>query len=211
MKDDKRDFDQVAASWDEEPGRVRLANDIAQAIREEIRLTADMDVLDFGCGTGLLTLNLQPLVRSVTGADSSQGMLDVLRSKIEKLGLPNVSPLYLDLDRGDVLEGSFHLVVSSMTFHHIKNIVPLLHQLHTVTLPGGHICIADLDTDGGKFHADNEGVFHFGFNRMEMRNDFIKAGLEDVRDRTAASILKPGQDGISREFTIFLITGRKRP
>jgi ubiquinone/menaquinone biosynthesis C-methylase UbiE len=210
MNDDKRNFDKEAATWDEEPGRVRLADDVASAIREEIRLRTDMDVLDFGCGTGLLTLNLHPLIRSITGVDSSKRMLDVLRSKIKKLGLPDVSLRHLDLDRGDALEGSFHLVVSSMTLHHIKEIDPLLHQLHTVTLPGGHICIADLDPDGGKFHADNKGVFHFGFDRMEMRKYLIEEGFEDVRDRTAASILKTGQDGVARRFTIFLMSGRKR-
>jgi predicted TPR repeat methyltransferase len=81
LKDDKRDFDKVAASWDT-PMRVKLATDVAGAVSAEVRLATEMDVLDFGCGTGLLALQLQPYVRSITGVDSSQGMLDVLGSKI---------------------------------------------------------------------------------------------------------------------------------
>ena len=61
--------------------RVKLATDVAGAVSAEVRLAADMDVLDFGCGTGLLALQLQPYVRSITGVDSSQGMLDVLGSE----------------------------------------------------------------------------------------------------------------------------------
>jgi 2-polyprenyl-3-methyl-5-hydroxy-6-metoxy-1,4-benzoquinol methylase len=49
-------FDQVAGSWDEDPGRVALARAVAEQIRQQVPLMPQMDVLDFGCGTGLLTL-----------------------------------------------------------------------------------------------------------------------------------------------------------
>jgi SAM-dependent methyltransferase len=64
----KRDFDQEAAKWDQVPGRVKVARDIAQSILREIILTTDMDVLDFGCGTGLLTFALQPFVHMPLGS-----------------------------------------------------------------------------------------------------------------------------------------------
>jgi len=210
MKDDRRDFDREAATWDDEPGRVKLAEEVARAIREEVRLSQDMDVLDFGCGTGLLTLLLQPLVRSVTGADNSPGMLDVLRAKTARMSLSNVMPLHLDTESGDVLTGSFHLIVSSMTFHHIQEIGHLLHQLHTVIIPGGRICVADLDPDGGKFHTDNKGVYHSGFDRSNLSDDLKRAGFNEVRDRTAATVTKPDAEGIRHTFSIFLMTARKR-
>ncbi|MDD4138360.1 MAG: methyltransferase domain-containing protein, partial [Methanoregula sp.] len=75
MTGEKRDFDSAASTWDEDPGRVKMAHDVARAIRETVTLRPDMDVLDFGCGTGLLALNLQPHIRTITGVDSSQGML----------------------------------------------------------------------------------------------------------------------------------------
>jgi len=209
MKSEKRDFDKEAASWDTQPLRVKLANDVADAILDEIALTSSMDVLDFGCGTGLLALRLQPFVRSIIGVDSSQGMLDVFRLKIKDLNMQNIRTQHLNLENGDVLEGSFHVVVSSLTFHHVKEIGLLLHRLHTVTAPGGFICIADLDPDEGKFHENNDGVFHFGFERTALRNELIKAGFADLRYRTAAKIMKPAPDGTLREFTVFLMTGKK--
>ena len=90
MADEKRNFDQDAALWDDNPGRVKVASDIARMIMAEIPLKVTMDVLDFGCGTGLVTLALQPFVRSITGMDSSRGMLDVLNRKISERGLSNV-------------------------------------------------------------------------------------------------------------------------
>jgi ubiquinone/menaquinone biosynthesis C-methylase UbiE len=209
VSDVKRDFNKEAASWDKEPRRLKMANDIANAISDEIKLTPTMDVLDFGCGTGLLSLNLSPFVRSVTGVDNSHGMLDAFKAKIENQGLTNVKAEYLDLDKGDELVGSYHLIVSSMTLHHIREIGPLLERFHGVTTPGGHLCIADLDPDDGLFHDSNEGVFHSGFDRAAMSRAFIKAGFSAIRSRTAAEIIKPTPLGGTRSFTVFLVAGRK--
>jgi predicted TPR repeat methyltransferase len=60
-----------------------MAQNIAHSMIQEITLTPDMDVMDFGCGTGLLTVALQPFVRSITGVDGSQGILDVFKTKIK--------------------------------------------------------------------------------------------------------------------------------
>ena len=209
IKDEKRDFDSEAATWDKEPGRVKLATDITGAIRKDIALTSDMDALDFGCGTGLVTLQLQPSVHSITGVDASQGMIDILKQKIEKKNLTNVKTQFFDMEKGDVLEGRYHLIVSSMTFHHIKEIKALLDQFYHVALSSGYLCIADLDPEAGLFHSDNRGIIHFGFDRDRMRQLFIEAGFDNVRHRTAATVMKPIHDGKMVEFTVFLMTGRK--
>jgi 2-polyprenyl-3-methyl-5-hydroxy-6-metoxy-1,4-benzoquinol methylase len=210
MSIEKRDFDKDAATWDEKPSRVRLANDVADAISKQIVLTPGMNVLDFGCGTGLLTMRLQPLVHSVTGIDSSQGMLDVLNAKIDRLKLANVSGLLFDPDKGDTLAGSYDLIASSMTLHHVSEIRPLLDQFHNAITPGGYLCIADLDLDDGQFHESKTGVFHHGFDREELRKMFIEAGFENVRDMTAAEVRKPAPNGEMRRFTVFLMSGQKR-
>jgi SAM-dependent methyltransferase len=210
MNIEKRDFDKEAATWDEVPARIKLANNIATAISKEILLTSHTDVLDFGCGTGLLTLKLQPLVHSITGVDSSPGMLNVLKAKIAKQNLLNVKAQYLDTEQGDILEGTYHLIVSGMTFHHVKEIIPLLDQFYGILAPSGYLCIADLDLDDGKFHDNNDGIFHFGFDRALLRRDFMEVGFYDIRDRTAAEVRKPDSEGGMRLFTVFLMTGRKK-
>ena len=206
---EKRNFDQEAANWDQVPGRVKVARDIAQSMIKEITLTPDMDVLDFGCGTGLLALALQPFVRSITGVDSSLGMLDVFKTKIKEQHLSNVKANYLDLDKGEVLTGSYHLIVSSMTLHHVKNINPLLKQFYSILLPAGLLAIADLDLDDGKFHSNNDGVFHFGFDRKSLHRMFIDERFRDVREQGAAQIEKPLGEGKPRLFSVFLMICRK--
>jgi len=209
MSCNTRDFDSEARFWDENPGRVKMAREVADAIKAETVISNEMDVLDFGCGTGLLTLHFQPLVKTITGADSSQGMLDILASKIENLGLNNIRMIYMDNGNLERISGKYDLVISSMTLHHVKDTAPLLVKFNEILKPGGMLCIADLDPDDGLFHADNTGVYHYGFEREKLKTDFEKAGFIDVKDVTAAEVTKPVPGEGERNFTLFLITGRK--
>ncbi len=92
-------FDKVAGDWDNDPRRVALMRAIGEAILREVELTSEMDVLDYGCGTGLIGLFLLPHVRTVTGADNSLGMLGELRDKIIAGGLTNIQAIQLDLEQ----------------------------------------------------------------------------------------------------------------
>lgn len=207
--DIKRDFDAFAAAWDDNPVRVKLARDISSAMAGAIKITSGMDVLDFGCGTGLVTLALQPLAGTVTGMDSSRGMLEALDRKISSAGLTNMKTVYHDADADVPIPGRYHAMVSSMALHHVQNIGPLLKKFYSALVPGGILCVADLDPDGGMFHPDNTGVFHFGFDRKKMRELFREAGFHDMTDSTAAEVARPQQGGGMKSFTVFLMTGRK--
>lgn len=209
MAGEKRDFNAAAKTWDENPGRVKMAESVGKAVRATIPLGPGMDVLDFGCGTGLLTLQLQPLVHAITAVDNAQGMLDILAAKIRENGIRNVTPRHVDIESGGVLEGTYDLVVSSMTLHHVPEIQPLIDRFAAILKPDGILAIADLDCDDGKFHESNEGIFHYGFDRCLMQKHFETAGLLDIRNRTAAMMAKPMPEGGSRTFTVFLMTGKK--
>ena len=206
---ERKDFGKEAAAWDEDPGRVRLANDVADAIIRETRPTGEMDVLDFGCGTGLVTLRLQPFVKSVTGADSSKGILGVLEEKIRFRGLPNVRALLVDLEKGGRIEEKFHLLVSSITMHHVKDTAALFQQWYELLYPGGLLAAADLDAEDGSFHLNNTGVFHLGFDREQLKTLLSTTGFHDVRAVTAATMTRDVAVAGKREFPVFLIVGRK--
>jgi len=165
MTSEKRDFNKDAATWDDNPGRVMLTGAVFKSITGNLHLSKNMDVMDFGCGTGLLSVSMLPLVHSVTGTDNSEGMLEVLNSKIAAQNLTGMRTLYVNIDNGESITGSYDVVTSCMTMHHIKDPAPLIKQFYNIIKPGGYLCIADLDPDNGKFHDNNDGVFHNGFNR----------------------------------------------
>jgi tRNA (cmo5U34)-methyltransferase len=83
-------FDEAAGQWDNNPTRVELARAVAITIRRAIPVQAHWRALDYGAGTGLLTLNLQPSVASLVALDSSTGMLEKLTEKLAAAGIVNV-------------------------------------------------------------------------------------------------------------------------
>ncbi|MBM9613944.1 class I SAM-dependent methyltransferase [Desulfobulbus rhabdoformis] len=209
MSIEHRNFDFAAEHWDKRSQRVLLAQEIADAILKKIPETGSLDVLDFGCGTGLITMQLQPLVHSITGVDSSNGMLEVLKRKISNLKLSNARTFQYDFTQGQSLPGKYDLIVSSMTFHHVKAIDILLQQLYRLLMPGGGICIADLDAEDGRFHGDNTGVYHFGFERDRLHEIFCQAGFINVTIETATHIVKADSQQNESSFSVFLLTAGK--
>lgn len=208
MNTQRRDFDKAAATWDV-PRRVQMAQDVAGAIGVHLKKGQAIDALDYGCGTGLLTLALQPLVHSITGVDSSSGMLEQINTKIAEAGLTNVHTAPCNLEQENHLPGQYDLIVSSMTLHHVQKTEPLLAKFYDALKPQGLLCIADLDLEQGRFHGDNTGVFHFGFDREVMQKIFVDTGLAHVTVETATEIIKLDARQQPARFTLFLITGRK--
>lgn len=210
VDDDTARFDARAAAWDANPFRLKLARDIAAAMtaagvfRQPIACA-----LDFGCGTGLLTLELAERAGQVTGLDTSDGMLAELSAKIERAGLGNVGVLKADLAAGDPLPGSYELVASAMALHHVPMPEPVLKRLFAALAPGGALALADLDSEGGLFHDDNAGVYHHGFDRIDLADMLAGIGFTGIDAATAATIEKPGKNGAPKAFTVFLMTARK--
>ena len=197
-------FDQAAATWDAEERRILLARGVTEAIASRCALPADLDVLDFGCGTGLVSLGLKPFVRSVTGVDTSRGMLDVFERKVLEQGLSGVRAVLLSPEAPLALSDRFHLVVSSMTLHHVADLAPLFARFHDHLRPGGRVALADLDLEDGTFHEDARGVVHLGFDRGEIVALLTGAGFVEVEVDTA-TITRKGE----RPYPVFLATGRK--
>jgi 2-polyprenyl-3-methyl-5-hydroxy-6-metoxy-1,4-benzoquinol methylase len=200
-----RNFDIEAANWDAEPRRVKLARDIVEVIKSEIPLNPQMDIMDFGCGTGLVGMLLRPAGRSLVCVDNSQGMLDVLKGKVAQSGISGVTTQCVDVSRGGSLAGSYDCIVSAMALHHIEDIAGLARRFYQALRGGGYVCIADLDPDHGKFHENPTGVFHQGFDRDKLRGFFADAGFADIHCRTAAEVEKP-----SGKYQVFIIAGTKK-
>lgn len=204
-------FDEAAATWDAEPRRVELTSAVGKAICRLVQPNRGMDVLDYGCGTGLLGLFLLPHVRSVTGADSSPGMLKVLEEKIRAGGVQRMRTQTLDLEHDPMPESRYHLVVANMVLHHVDQTDLLLAAFYRLLMPGGVLAVADLDTEPGLFHGPDvaASVYHHGFDRGALKDRLYRAGFVDVKDVTAHVIRKPIANGEIREFPVFLMVAHR--
>lgn len=103
-------------------------------------------VLDFGCGTGTLTLMTQAaaLEARVMGVDVDEGALSIARAKAASA---NSALTFLKISSGTLPfeDGSFDRVVSCLVFHHLRRDekVAALAECRRVLRPSGEIHIAD--------------------------------------------------------------------
>jgi ubiquinone/menaquinone biosynthesis C-methylase UbiE len=201
-------FDQEASQWDQQEPRVKMAVAIAEAMSRSLRLGSDRDLLDFGTGTGLIALRFQPHVRRVFAFDTSVGMLRALGDKLSQNRITNI-----ELVQGLPSETmpklpAVDIIVSSMALHHVRDILGLARAFKTALRRGGQLAIADLDPEGGLFHADHADVMHDGFDRKELAGILVAAGFSDIEFSDAYVMEKPIADGTLRPFTIFLVTAQ---
>lgn len=206
MTDGKRDFDKEAQSWDANPLRRELGETLGKAIAAAVPWKLTDTVLDYGAGTGLVSLAVSQRVSRVLAADSSRGMLEVLAAKAKAAGIANLETVLLDLENPDATAPKVDAIVSSMTLHHVRDIPRLAGIFLSMLGPGGHIALADLSSEAGDFHADNTGVHHFGFDADGLRATFTAAGFAEARTTIAYTARKPVASGETKDFPILLLT-----
>jgi ubiquinone/menaquinone biosynthesis C-methylase UbiE len=203
MTDTSR-FDQAASQWDANPSRVAVARAVGEAICRAVPIQPQWRALDFGAGTGLVTLRLQPLVASITAVDTSSGMLETLSKKLDSARIQNVSVRQWDIQEAMFPENGFDLCFSSMTLHHLRDVPLALARFRQLLKPGGWLAVADLDAEDGSFHGPNNDVFHNGFQRGEFRQWLETAGFKHATFSDAHSISKPNASGQTRSYSVFL-------
>src|SRR5512136_2053243 len=177
------EFDQKAAQWDAKPVRVERAQAVADGIKAALPLSPHLTALEYGCGTGLLSFALQPHLGHITLADSSTGMLAVLREKIAAANIRNMTPLRLDLIADPLPAERYQLIYTLMTLHHIPDTDRMLRAFYQLLDAPGYLCVADLDKEDGTFHEE-EFHGHLGFDRNELGERASQAGFQTINFTT---------------------------
>lgn len=201
------EFDEKAAQWDAKAVRVERAQAVAEGIQAALPLSPDMTALEYGCGTGLLSFALQPYLGHITLADSSSGMLAVLREKITSMHIQNMTPLQLDVMIDPLPAAHYQLTYSLMVLHHVADTAKALQAFHALLARGGYLCVADLDQEDGTFHS-GEFHGHQGFDRAELAALAEQIGFQQIRFTTVFHMIKEVQ-GVAKDFPVFLMTAQK--
>ena len=139
-------FDEMATRYDR-PERVQVANEIAAALRARLG-TAGLGkhAIDYGCGTGLVGLQLTDCFQSLLLVDASPQMARVTQAKIESSGLANAQTLCADFSVSIPAGLSADVVFMAQVLLHIPDTGRILRQLYAVLNPGGRLLIVDFDT-----------------------------------------------------------------
>ena len=195
-------FNEKAKDWDVNEMVLQLSKATSSAILENIELNDQMQVMDFGAGTGLITSHILPKVKNIVAVDVSKAMLEALAAKEDFHG--KVEAVCQDITE-QPLNRKFDLIMSAMAMHHVKDTNLLIQRFAEHLEEGAKVAIADLDAEDGTFHpADVEGVFHDGFERDNLKNLLKKNGFEHIQFVTAHTVNKEGKN-----YPVFLVTAVK--
>ena len=119
-----------SGSWDDDPN-YRAAVLVADALRDRVPRPAD--ILDIGCGTGLVGGLLKPVARTLVGVDLSPSMLQVAAAK----------GVYTALHQADLLDflgahpGQFDAVACAATLIHFSDLSPAFKAAASALRPAG--------------------------------------------------------------------------
>ena len=141
---DAESYDHVADAFDK---LARLYATVpARALVAKIDVTARRQVIDLGCGTGLLAFAVAKASgpdTAVTGIDLSQGMLAEASAKAEAIGLfDRVRFRIGDAEALDLPDGFADGLVSLYAFSHFPNPEKAAAEAFRVLVPGGQLAVA---------------------------------------------------------------------
>ena len=195
-------FKDKAKDWDVSDRVKQLSAGIGSCILKNVELNANMHVMDFGAGTGLITSQVAPFVNKITAVDISQAMLDQLIAKQELKD--KVQALCQDITHKPTGE-KYDLIMSAMAMHHVEDTDNMVKQFAAHLKSGGKVALADLDKEDGSFHPPGvEGVYHSGFERGAFRAILEKHGFKNVHFETAHTV-----QGDTKPYPVFLALATK--
>ena len=163
-------FNHRAESFDS-PKNQFLAELIKKNIEKQMHDLSSKSILDFGGGTGLISLPLAKKVNSVTLVDISDKMLEQARIKVKNQKLENLHLLQQDLLLKP-LEQTFDLIIVSRVLHHMPHLDSSLAMFKEHLTPGGQLFIADYTVPDGENH---------GFIISELEETLKNHGFSDIQ------------------------------
>lgn len=133
------DYDPIAEHYDETRGGLDRGRRQARLLAS--LLNSAQDVLDIGCGTGVVGLGLVELGYRVTGVDLSGAML---RQALDRLDGRAVNG-----DAGSLpfAGGSFAQAYSVWVLHHVADIASVLREVARLLAPGGRYIVIPAGSD----------------------------------------------------------------
>ena len=194
-------FDEMAARY-ETPQRVQVAHAIAEALRPFLAGFSGESAIDYGCGTGLVGLQLAECFGHLLLVDASPQMVELVKDKIGRMGVPGAEALCADFSEGVPAGLSASCILMVQVLLHIPNTECILRQMHGILKPGGHLLIVDFD----KNEAVRHERVHSGFVQADLARLMERIGYADV---TCKTFHRAERYFMNQDATLFLMDAAK--
>ncbi len=186
-------MDQPVKFWDrmaERYSKQPVADEAAyqkklQVTRERFR--PDMNVLEFGCGTGSTAIAHAPYVKHIQAIDISSKMIEIAQGKADAGAVENVTFEQSTIDELSVPDQTLDAVLGLSILHLLDNKEEVIAKVHKMLKPGGVFvtstaCIGDtmkffkVIAPIGRFFGLMPVVMVF--TTKELKDSFTDAGFE---------------------------------
>ena len=194
-------FDSIASNYDN-PERHHIAKVASDAIKEHLGDTRSKSAIDFGCGTGLVGMNLVSEFESLLLMDTSENMLDIVKRKITDADALNARTLCFDFETSSQPDFRADYIFMVQVLLHIQDYEALLAKLHAVLNDEGHLLIVDFNKND-KVVSE---LVHNGFDQEQLKESLLKIGYKDIRSKTIYSGTKLF---MNQDASLFVMDAKK--
>lgn len=194
-------FEMIANSYDN-PERIHIAKVSSDAIREYVVDAKSKNAIDFGCGTGLVGMNLLNEFNSMLFLDTSPNMINQINQKIAIFKIQNADTVCFDFEKKGLSDLHADYIFMAQVLLHIHDVEFVLSRLFDVLNDGGHLLIVDFD----KNEEVVSDLVHNGFHQDELADIMTKIGFRNIQSKTfySGSKIFMGQDA-----SMFILDSQK--
>ncbi len=172
-------WENMAQNYDRQD-RIEVANIITNEIISHLDNTHDKVLLDFGCGTGLVGLNLVNYFNKVILSDTSKSMLEIVEAKVKEGNISNAKTLLLNLDNENIYDFKPDYIIVSQVLLHIPDTKEILKSLKQLLNDHGRLIIIDFDKN---YNISSEKV-HNGFIQESLNKLCLDIGFNKSKSYT---------------------------
>lgn len=171
-------FNMIASTYDQDI-RINDSIIILNEIKKRLCDTSNKKLLDYGCGSGLIGLNLTNDFEEVILLDPAKNMIEVVENKIIENNILNAKTSIIDIDIKNI-DFRVDYIVIVQTLLHIDNYLDVLKMLSNCLNDKGHLIIVDFDKNNNIKSKD----VHNGFNQEELLIKLNEYGLKKEYQNT---------------------------
>lgn len=159
-------------------------------------------VADFGCGDGILSVEMARFAKSVISVDKNRKAITQTEKLIARAGVENITLLEESLEKTTIDSESIDIVFFSQSLHHLENPVNGLKEAFRILDEGGRILIMELAEHKEAWTREKLGHVHLGFKPEKLETLVKKAGFQITYSETISS-------GDKDSFQVILMGGVK--
>ena len=143
----KKFWDRIAKRYTQQP----IADETSYQKKLQITrdyFQPDMELLEFGCGSGSTAIIHAPYVKHILALDISSKMIEIAQSKADAQKIDNITFKQAMIDEFSVPEQTLDMVLGLSILHLLENKEAVVAKVHKMLKPGGifvtsTICLGD--------------------------------------------------------------------